>query len=379
VSRHKRPSRHDIPETPKTRKQRLSIGLARVFSQWARILPLSAGYAFADRVGDVLYWRSRQYRLNVIDNLRHVYRGEIGELALRRQARRVFRTSSRNFWDLLRVPHLKPEKFYENIRLPANDWSMLDRIRDDGRGCVMVTGHFGAFDVVGQTLFMRGYDPFILTAPTVGDFVYAGVTYLRKSHGAPLEDLSSAAVRRALRVLRRGGFVGLVADRDFTDMGEPVVFFGVETTLPSGPIRLARAAGAPIVPVFAIRDDDGGREERYAFHLLDPLYITKTDDEDLDISTGLQRLAHVFEEHITAAPEQWVMFQRVWPDELPRRRRARRQPRAQRWAAATAAEAPSTPVSALVLEPVPQAGDEAPLPEQDAQERPQPVATLPGE
>jgi phosphatidylinositol dimannoside acyltransferase len=327
VSQRRR--RHDIPESSRTFKQRISILLARILSQWARIMPLSAGYAFSDRLGDLLYWRSREYRLNVIDNLRHVHRGEIGELLLRRQARRVFRASSRNFWDLLRIPHLNPERFYENIRLPANDWSLLDRIRDEGTGCVMVTCHFGAFDVVGQTLFMRGYDPFTLTAPTVGDFVYTGVTYLRRSHGAPLEDLSPAAVRRSLRVLRRGGFVGLVADRDFTDSGEPVIFFGTETTLPSGPIRLARVSGAPIVAVFAVRDDDGGRDERYAFHILDPIYVTRTEDEQQDISTGLQRLAHVFEENIIKAPDQWVMFQRVWPERLPRRRRAQRSTRAQ--------------------------------------------------
>lgn len=308
------------PRRPENRKQRWGIVVAWLFANVTRVTPIRVGYWLSDRVGDFAYWRTRVYRLSVIDNLRHVYRGQISEMALRRQARRVFRTSARNFWDLGRVPHMQPEEFSRIARLPENDWSLVEAIDAAGKGGIILTGHFGAFDFVGQTLFTRGYNPYVLTTPTVGEFVYAAVTWLRSRKNAPIEDISPAAIRRMIRVLLRGGFVGFVADRDFTDSGAPVELFGELTTLPTGAVRLSRVTGAPIVPVFAVRDDASGRAQRYAFFIADPFVVARTSDEDADIQVGLRQMASVLERYIAMFPEQWVMFQRVWPEEGKRHR-----------------------------------------------------------
>jgi lauroyl/myristoyl acyltransferase len=154
-----------VPASRRSVKQRCGVLAARIVSNVTRVVPLPVGYWLCDQLGDLLFWRSRLYRLNVIDNLRHVYGPELGERELRRHARGVFRTSARNFWDLTRAPHLDEDELRRIIRYPDHALSLLDRLRDEGKGGILITGHLGPFDFVGQALYLGGYNPFILTAP----------------------------------------------------------------------------------------------------------------------------------------------------------------------------------------------------------------------
>jgi len=305
--------------TKRARREHASILIARALSYIVSVTPLAFGYAVCDRIGDFLYWRSRHYRLNVIDNLRHVYGDRLSEPELRKRSRLVFRTSSRNFYDLIRTARLSREEFTAQVTLRSGSWSTVDAIRAAGKGCIIVTGHLGAFDSVPQILFVHGYDPYVLGTPTVDKFIYAGVLWLRSSHEARVEDVSPGAIRRMLRALKSGEFIGLVADRDFSSQGLPVTFFGRETTLPAGPARIGRDTGVPIVPVFSERGPNASGH-RYLFHIEEPILIPCTDDEEADLRYGVEQITHVLEKHIARNPEQWVMFQRVWHDTWQRKR-----------------------------------------------------------
>src|SRR5438445_8731744 len=94
------------PPAP-TLGRRLNRALWDRASRVAVAVPLPVGYWCADRVGDLFFRFATGYRGNVLANLRQV----LGECAadgarLRATARRAFRHSARDFYDLLRVRHL---------------------------------------------------------------------------------------------------------------------------------------------------------------------------------------------------------------------------------------------------------------------------------
>ena len=288
----------------------LSVGLAVWFSWVFWLLPVRVRNFIADRGGEYFYRRSQTYRDNVRANLRQVLPAETSDEELSAAAEQVFRVSARNFMDLVLTPRIRPETFVANVPLVSGDWSTLDRALAEGRGGVLVTAHLGAFDYIGQTLFNRGYKLTTVTGRTTARFVFDGVTYLRRSHGNAIVEATPSGVRRVMQALRRGEFAAFVTDRDFFQNGKPVVFFGRPTTLPPGAVRIARDTGAPIIPVFARRTATG-----YAMSVHEPFTVQKTSDLEGDIARGMDALVQVLEPAIAATPDQWVMFQRVWPTE----------------------------------------------------------------
>jgi phosphatidylinositol dimannoside acyltransferase len=298
---------NQIPRDPM--KQRLAILLARLISRFLWLFNRQVLYRIADVGGLLFYALFPTYRENVKSNMSHVLGHDASDRDVRRVARNAFRTSARNFADLTRVPHIAPESFLESVRTSPGALETLDKVSESGRGGVLVTAHYGAFDYVGQIIWLNGYSLTLLTARTVPEFIDAVISHLRGSRGARMEPATPGGLRRVLSALRRGELIGIVADRDFFQNGKEVTFFGHKTTLPPGPIRIARDAGAPVIPTFARREGDG-----YFMFVEEPFMVPKTDNVEDDIEKGLERLVEVFERHLSAAPEQWVMFQRVWTE-----------------------------------------------------------------
>lgn len=295
-------------------KVRFGLAAARAFSLIAYYTPVRIGYLLSDIVAVWMFLRFHGYRRAVMANLRAVYRGSIPERELRKRARWVFRTSSRNFWDLACLPHFDRERLGEMHCLEVGDWSLIDDAMARGKGGIMISAHLGAFDFIGQYVLTGRHLPLVLTSSTVPPYLFAGVTYWRRSLGSRVEIVNSNALRQVVHAMRKGELVTLVADRNFGGTGYPVEFFGQPTTLPSGPIKLARETGAPLIPVFAYRKDIQHRRREFFFRVGPPIHIERTSNRDADIAQGMRRLVEILEQSISRAPEQWVMFQPVWPE-----------------------------------------------------------------
>jgi len=290
-------------------RYQLSVAVAVSLSWVAALTPRLLRNWLADRFGDLFFRLAPTYRENVLANVRQVLGAETPAEEPRRATQRIFRTSGRNFADLLRVPHISRDRLARSVPLVSGSWSMLDDALGQGRGVVLMTAHLGAFDYMGHNLAARGYPLTSVTGRTTSRFIFDAVTYLRRSHGAKIEEATPAGVRRVIHALRRGECVAFVVDYDFFQNGLPTEFFGRMTTLPPGPIRIARETGATVVGAFARRSADG-----FTLSLEEPFLVEKTNDLDADLARGMARAVAVLERAIGAAPDQWVMFQRVWPE-----------------------------------------------------------------
>jgi KDO2-lipid IV(A) lauroyltransferase len=293
-------------------RYRLSIVLAEFFSWVFWLIPRPLRYFLADRIGDLFRVNTNTYRDNVIANISQVLGDSANEQRIHSAVVSIFRTSARNFTDLITMPRERRAELIRRLAVTRGSWEQVDEAVALGKGVILVAGHLGCFDFVGQAFWARGYKLTIVTGRTTSRFIFDGVTHLRGSRGSRMVEPTPSGVRQVIRALRQGECAVFVADRDFFQNGRDVTFFGRRTTLPPGPVRIARDTGATVIPIMPRRTPRG-----HEIQILEGFTVPKTGDLEADMDQGFARLIDALEYGIRGSVDQWVMFQRVWPETPP--------------------------------------------------------------
>ena len=85
-------------------------------------------------------------------------------------------------------------------------------------------------------------------------------------------------------------------------------FFGKRAYTPAGPVALARASGAPIIPAFIVRQKD----DSHKLIIENPVELVDTGDKEKDAVVNTQRWSDIVESYIRKYPGQWVWMHRRW-------------------------------------------------------------------
>ncbi|MFB7417137.1 phosphatidylinositol mannoside acyltransferase [Streptomyces sp. NPDC056121] len=266
----------------------------------------------------------------------------IADLTWRRRGKSVLRLES----NLARVvPDASPERlkqlskagmrsylryWMESFRLPS--WS-ADRVRSgfdiddvhhltDGlasdRGVILALPHLGNWDLAGAWVTTELETPFTTVAERLKpETLYDRFVAYRESLGMEvLPHEGGSAFGTLARRLRAGGLVCLVADRDLSESGVEVKFFGDIARMPAGPAILAQQTGALLLPVTLWYDESPVMRGR--IHA--PIEVPETGTRAEKTSVMTQALADAFATGIADHPEDWHMLQRLWLADLEERR-----------------------------------------------------------
>ncbi len=270
-------------------------------------IPLRLAYWIAERGADVGYRLGGQGRANVRHNMRHVLGAAASPQRLDQVARQVFRNQAKNMVDMFRLPALTPAQVEGLVTL--HGWEYVAQAQARGKGIVFTSAHFGELDVAVQIAACRGLKPVVLHEQLEPQRLYDYVVGIRSRMGIVFVPIGEPnTLRRAFRTLKENGLLGVVADRDVTNNGRLVSFFGALARLPDGHVTLARRTGAAILVAFSLRRPD----DSYEVYVEPPIILEPSDDREQDVQHGVERVAASMERYIGAHPEQWVYFQPVW-------------------------------------------------------------------
>lgn len=270
-------------------------------------LPLSAGYAVAAVVGRLVYRFAAGKRQAVIENLRHVMGRDAPEEQVRAAAVRVFVNVARYYVDLVRMPHMDLQHFYDRrLRYFGFDEYVLPAVAE-GKGVIVLSGHLGNPELGVQGMLPRGVKVFALTEPLRPPRLHRLVDSLRACKGHEFAPVGFASVKRAMHILRGGGVVALMGDRDIEGPKALLPFFGEEAWMPTGPIEVALRTGAALIPSFCVRRDDG-----IDAFLGPPIELERSGDMERDVRANALRFLALLEDQVRQHPGQWVVLESVW-------------------------------------------------------------------
>lgn len=172
-----------------------------------------------------------------------------------------------------------------------------------GKGVILLGGHFTPMEIALRLLAVH-LEPRIHPVYQIHSdpFMERTITGNRQRHSG--KAIPSDNIREMVRVLRRNGIVWYAPDQAYKDKGsEMVPFFGVPACSHTATSRLAKLAGAAVVPFFTRRLPGN---EGYQLTLHPPLEDFPSDDPVADTLRYHQLIEH----HARLAPEQYLWIHR---------------------------------------------------------------------
>ncbi|MFB0526959.1 MAG: lysophospholipid acyltransferase family protein [bacterium] len=178
------------------------------------------------------------------------------------------------------------------------------------KGVIGLCAHFGNFTLMGTGLTSRGYPYALIVRPADESRVE---TYFQKWRDKLGYDSiparpRSTAVRGSLGALRQNKILALFADQNKAKGGVFVDFFGRPAGTVVGPAVIALKTGAPIVPIFNVRQ--GVNKHKVIIGPLVEFEIS--GNQDKDILTVTAKITKVIEEFVRRYPTHWWWFHNRW-------------------------------------------------------------------
>ena len=286
-------------------KSRLEYLLLIGFSRLVCALPLSValtlGRAFGIFLGRVVRYR----RKVALENLRRALGTEKSEAELRRILRGVYRHFGQMIVEFCRFPVLSGRRIERLVTMENPE--ILEEAARRGKGVVLVSGHFGNWEMMGAAIAHKGYPVRGLVAnqrnTAVGDLMDR---FRRCVQVEPIH--VGISVKDILRALSRGEFVAIISDQNAGRRGIFVDFFGRPTSTPQGAAAIALKRDTPILLAFCVRQP-GGRHRVILEHF-------PNSDHFPDGAEGVRAVTQLYtqrlEYYIRRYPDQWLWLHRRW-------------------------------------------------------------------
>jgi KDO2-lipid IV(A) lauroyltransferase len=245
-----------------------------------------------------------------LDNIRNSLGDHMQESQIRRLNRRV----NLHFGQMLfEIPHINRLNQYnlEDYVVFKGEENLLNALKM-GKGVFMFTGHFGNWELMSAAMALR-FGQLAVVARPLGFAPFNLLIYQMRSRFGTEIIPKLNSMKKIFVALKKDKIVGILLDQNVDwYQGVFVNFLGRWACVNKGLALMALRTQSPVVPVFAIKHEDG----RYHILIEEAVELIKTVDKTTDVEDNTALFTEIIERHVRRHPDQWFWFHRRWKTRL---------------------------------------------------------------
>jgi len=226
-------------------------------------------------------------------------RATLPHLDAAKTTRRMFVHFSESIWELSRLRRSVPQ-------LDAEARRVLDEALAEGKGAIVISGHVGNWEILGQAIAAAGYPIATIATPFYDPRITRWLDKWRAQHGLKIIWREENSGKAILRALRSNQLMAFLIDQNTKTAGAYVPFFGRPAFTPTTPAALALRTAAPVIFCWHHR-----RRKSHQITIERVIY-ERSGDHQRDVLALTMVLTASLESVIRKVPEQWVWMHRRW-------------------------------------------------------------------
>lgn len=287
--------------------------VVRFFVAAVQVLPYDMGDSLCRAVAKLLTYAVPVRRKTFQDNMRRVFPSSSPS---QRQA------LCEAMWHHLLL--MICEIAWAPRRMHLTNWTKHFRIRDNrgmlqyllsDRPTILVTGHYGNFEVCGYAVGLMGFPTVTIARRLDNAYLHEFLEDFRGTHGQFMVDKEGCAPLIE-RHLAQNGILSLLADQHAGDKGCWVDFLGAQASCHKALALFSLSSGAPMIVGYTRRLGKPMLFESGTNAMADPLHDTRGN------CAGVRQLTQWYSDRlgevIMLSPEQYWWVHRRWRDKPAR-------------------------------------------------------------
>ncbi len=251
--------------------------LLRTVAMFVQASPTPVAYRLAKGLGSLAYWVDRRHRRLACEQIQRSF-PDWPDAKVRRTAKEAIQSIALLGLEMLITPRMiRPGRFMRHIRFAGID-KMLEYLVRGQSGVIVLTGHFGNWEVSGYAMAALGFPAVAVARPLDNPYVDRFVRGVRERTGLKIVDKKGASTD-VDATLNAKGAVCFIADQDAGRKGVFVEFFGRPASTFKTIALMAMRHNVPIVVAYTKRLGNGYEFEVGVERVITPAEWSGADDE----------------------------------------------------------------------------------------------------